>query len=84
MYVDVCIYVCVICSLKASSPGSAAVTLAQSGTNYVATQQFTYDAALTANIASVSPASSSVTGRWREDFSVLLILNGNQAHDLDC
>ena len=68
MYVDVCIYVCVICSLKASSPGSAAVTLAQSGTNYVATQQFTYDAALTANIASVSPASSSVTGRWGGGF----------------
>ena len=84
MYVDVCIYVCVICSLKASSPGSAAVTLAQSGTNYVATQQFTYDSALTANIASVSPASSSVTGRWGEDFSLLLILNRNQARDLDC
>lgn len=48
--------------LKASTPGSASVTLAQAGTTLTASQQFNYDAALTANINSVSPSSSSVTG----------------------
>ncbi|XP_048777455.2 fibrocystin-L-like isoform X3 [Ostrea edulis] len=47
---------------SASTPGSASVTLAQAGTTLTASQQFNYDAALTANINSVSPSSSSVTG----------------------
>lgn len=59
--------------LKASTPGSASMTLTQTGTTLTATQQFTYDMALTANVATVSPTSSSVTGKFNGDF--LLKLN---------
>ncbi|XP_061189118.1 fibrocystin-L-like [Saccostrea echinata] len=47
---------------SASTPGSASVTLTQSGVTLTASQQFNYDASLTSNINSVSPSTSSVTG----------------------